>query len=570
MRPTLTLLSGWNTAELRASADALTVTGCRIRAEVEAGCQRVRGTDWSGTAGDAARDRAGHELASATTLAENMDRIATELRSGAAALAAARTAVFDVVDDARAMGLVVGDRGRVGAPPPGSIGVTPAAMVVWVALDALARVHQNRLSAALDTVEGADRDLAAALRRVESTGLDDTDDSPAPRGLTPDQNARYWSTLSPEQRRDVVEAHPEWVGNLDGLPMSVRDTANRSLLEADRRALEERIARISDDPDRRGGAGSRTRVEVTAARDRLAELDALARAVADPDRRLLVYRNADELRAAVAVGDVDTADHVAVFTPGLGSTVGDDMERYANDVAALGRDAAGQLAGVGRGDETVATVTWLDYLPPEGDLTNAVGLAADLPAGTSAIVGGAALSEFYRGVSVSRPDGVHLSALGHSYGSTTTGLALQRRGGLVDDAVFFGSPGLATRDVRDLGVPPGHVFVAEAAGDRVADAGVYGTDPNRMTGVTNLSTAAAGDLSGSTGHSSYLTPGSTSMHNIAAVVAGIPEHTIGGTDAGLGDSLPAGIGDSLRGFLFGDPRDRWLDEIPRPATGATR
>ena len=570
MRPTLTLLGDWNPASLAVSADELTVTVRRYRSEVTAGCERVRSTDWSGLVVDAACERADRELRSATALSAEMDRIAAALQAGAGTLAAARAAVFAVVDESRQAGLFVDDTGRVTAPPPAWLGAVPTlAAVVAVAFAVLARVQQERLSAALDAVDAADRDLAAALRR---TGSSDTDRPPAPSGFTPEQNCRYWSTLRPAQQRAAVDEYPDRLGNLDGIPGQVRDEINRSRLAADRRTLEERIAQLraaEPDGDPRGSAAIRARAEFTATRDRLAELDAVARSIADPGRRLLVYRNEPRLRAAVAVGDVDTADHVAVFTPGVDSTVGGDLERYADDAAVLGRDAAGQLTAGGRGGETVATVAWLDYLPPQTNPGSAAGLVGDLGAGTAGNIGGAALSEFYRGIAVSRPDDVHLTALGHSYGSTTTGLALQRRGTVVDDAVFFGSPGLATRDVRDLGVPPGHVFVAEAPGDLVADLGAYGTDPNRMAGVTNLSTAADNGRSGSSGHSGYLTPGSTSLHNIGAVVAGLPGNTVTGTDAGLGDSLPAGIGDSLRGSLFGDPRGRWLDETPHPSGDAT-
>ena len=57
--------------------------------------------------------------------------------------------------------------------------------------------------------------------------------------------------------------------------------------------------------------------------------------------------------------------------------------------------------------------------------------------------GGEDLAAFYQGVNASRTDDPHLTALGHSYGSLTTGYALQHDGTGVDDAVLFGSPGPA-------------------------------------------------------------------------------------------------------------------------------
>ena len=67
--------------------------------------------------------------------------------------------------------------------------------------------------------------------------------------------------------------------------------------------------------------------------------------------------------------------------------------------------------------------------------------------------GGADLARFYEGIDASRRADPHLTALGHSYGSLTTGYALQQAHG-VDDAVLFGSPGLGTDHVDDLHVPP--------------------------------------------------------------------------------------------------------------------
>src|SRR5574340_289316 len=49
-----------------------------------------------------------------------------------------------------------------------------------------------------------------------------------PADGTPAENASYWSALTAAQQQAIVREHPEWVGNLDGLPAAVRDIANRS------------------------------------------------------------------------------------------------------------------------------------------------------------------------------------------------------------------------------------------------------------------------------------------------------------------------------------------------------
>jgi Alpha/beta hydrolase len=240
------------------------------------------------------------------------------------------------------------------------------------------------------------------------------------------------------------------------------------------------------------------------------------------------------------VGGVD----VAVFTPGLETTVTGEIGRYTNDAAGVVQSAEQQLRQAqGLDHDTVAVVTWIGYDAPQLDTTFDADRSVALP--NAAQHGGADLARFYDGINASRPyDDPHLTALGHSYGSTTTGYGLQGATTPVDDAVLFGSPGASTNDITDLKVPPGHVAVIEARGDPVADLGSFGNDPNHLDGVVNLS---AGEqtlpdgthLNESTGHSDYLVPNSTSQHNIAATVAGLPENQIEGPNSGLGDELRA-------------------------------
>ena len=97
--------------------------------------------------------------------------------------------------------------------------------------------------------------------------------------------------------------------------------------------------------------------------------------------------------------------------------------------------------------------------------------------------------------------------------------------------MLFGSPGTGTWHRSDLLVPDGHLFVAEADDDPVADLGgtaPFGQDPSHMDGIDFLSTHER-DLpdgshgAGSTGHSQYLDDKTTSQYNLAVTVAGLPE-----------------------------------------------
>jgi hypothetical protein len=189
---------------------------------------------------------------------------------------------------------------------------------------------------------------------------------------------------------------------------------------------------------------------------------------------------------------------------------------------------------------TVAAVTWIGYQAPQPGFEGFNPFDSDsvLQDG-SARAGGADLAEFYRGIDASRTTDPHLTALGHSYGSTTTGLALQEQTG-VDDAVFFGSPGIGTSHIEDIQVAEGNTYRIEARNDFVADTGQFGIDPTYVDGVTGLSareeTLADGRrLTESTGHSAYLTQDSTSQYNMSVVVAGLPDRRVADDGRGLGD-----------------------------------
>ena len=364
-------------------------------------------------------------------------------------------------------------------------------------------------------------------------------------------SAGWWSVLSAAARQRVVAEHPEWIGNRDGIPAVARNEANRRLLGERAAGLDADLGALQARYDALTAAGPGPMESAwLAARDdllaRLAELrrrqevaDAVGAAAAGADRRLLLLDlDRDRPRAAVATGDVDTADHVAVLTPGFGNTVGGDLPGVVETAGALRDRSAAVLDGSGRSGESVAAVAWLGYDVPGGPLNVSTADAARC--------GGADLARFYDGIDAARPTDPHLTALGHSYGSLTTGYALQQAHG-VDDAVLFGSPGIGTDDLGDVHVPAGHTGVVEAPWDPVADLGWFGDDPNRLDGVTGLSARAAtlpdgATAAGSVLHSQYLTPGTTSQYNVAATVAGLPGQRILDPGVGMGDVLRDALG----------------------------
>jgi hypothetical protein len=538
----------WSAAGLDAVAIRLQATG-RALATIGEALERARPPDaWRGAAADAART--GHERVATLLrmLAADVVTVQAGARAASDAVDGIQAALAQAHDLADANGFTIAVDGTVAdtaLSEPGTADTRPA-----VQAEIVDRVEQVlRASAVLDA------DLAVLLMAVAQAG---STGSPAAIGVatppdgTPADSAGWWSALSPAAQRMVVAEHPEWVGNRDGIPSAVRDEANRALLDGQvaRLDVDLRSVRARYDALTAPGPASLEAVWLAERNELLGRLDELHRrrqvldavraTISGSDRRLLLLDlDRTRPRAAVAAGDVDAAEHVAVLTPGFGNTVRGGLTDTADTADALRARSLAALDGAGRHGESVAAVAWLGYDVP----VELLGVGTP----DAARAGGADLARFYEGVDASRRTDPHLTALGHSYGSLTTGYALQQAVG-VDDAVLFGSPGIGTDHVEALHVPAGHTGVVEASWDPVADLGWFGDDPNRLDGVTGLSARAAtlpdGTASvGSVLHAQYLTPGSTSQYNIAATVAGLPDQRI--LDPGIG------VGDVVRGALDG-------------------
>ena len=574
---TVVVLRSWAPEQLPRAAADLDATAVLLRELATGVAVAVGQMSWRSPAADAARGAADDLSTALRTLQEAYAMQSEAVRRAAGALVAAQDLLERAVSLAAEHGLDVLPDGSVTAPPPVMTAAdAPAAQMLrladareaaYGARDRAAGMAREALSAAAE----ADRDTAAAITAGDGIGallarvapgaagvlsgtlclaafaaatradlLDGIADRPVPAvGTDPHQVAGWWLSLPPGAQRAVLAGSPQLLGQLDGLPAQLRHDANVAMLPVHRLALEAEVARLQErlDDNLFGGVFTDDDVALELARAKLRALEVVEQVLANPDRFLLALDPSGEhLTAAVAVGDVDAADHVGTFTPGLATTVQDTLVGYDRQLAAL-RQQAGDLA-YNAGTGTVATVAWLGYQAPQWSDT---GRPSRSVANDEAAQRGAVrLSRFWEGLDAARDQPAHLTALGHSYGSLTTGLALQEGTG-VDDVVFFGSPGIGTGDVGDLGLRPGRVFVSEARWDGVADLAAFGGDPNQLDGATGLS-AAESVIDGvrrqeSTGHSDYLTEGSTSQYAFAAVVAGRPDLAPRDDHFGLTDAL---------------------------------
>jgi hypothetical protein len=413
-------------------------------------------------------------------------------------------------------------------------------------------------SASLDSCATLLRAQSAAQRLassseggvVVSTRASLTPPARPPGQGSPADNADWWRALSPIQQQRVITEHPGWIGNLDGVDFSARDLANQALMDLDRdRLLAERETLTAGMAQPWSGSLIPDDAEaLNQVRDKLASIEAIRAILGQdgPRQLLLLDLTHERAQAAIANGNVQIAANVAVFVPGMTTTVNEYMKGYDYNMRQLQlkSEAESRRAHPNEEAATTATVTWIGYQAPQwGEVLDP---AKSVAAIEGARRGAAQLVPFLQGIGAARDQDAHLTLLGHSYGSTTAGLALRASTG-VDDAVFFGSPGLGTDHLRDLKLAPGHATYIEADWDPVGDMPRFGMDPSHMLGMGHpsaLDSTVVDPLTGEvrrfnevTGHNSYLLDDSTSQYNMSVIVAGEPERQVSEPGVDVGDIL---------------------------------
>lgn len=413
------------------------------------------------------------------------------------------------------------------------------ALVEYHAAVALARATVDDLTVGADARAIWDGTVLAAIGAVGLDALPALDGDPT-------QAARWWAGLTEAARLVLVARFPERIGALDGLPVSARDVANRIVLA---RALDEARAAVARAQEQLEEAARSVTSRASAgpaeaalrargvAEQHLAMLETVALTLAlYAGTSLMVLDTTMPGRAAIASGDVDAADHVAVLVPGLDSFVTNYTGDLTTNAERVRKTAEIALDYAGR-NETIAAIAWIGYEAPTIGTVMSDGHAK---------AGAASLAATLAGIEANRAvhgGQVHLVTLGHSYGSLVAGLAAAGETAM-DDLVVFGSPGVGTNRVSNLTLPADRVFAGEARNDPVADLDWFGADPaSPAFGAVPFQTDGgqhplAGGLTAEvTGHSDYYAPGSESLWNITAVVIGEREAVTMGHTSGFGDRL---------------------------------
>lgn len=352
-------------------------------------------------------------------------------------------------------------------------------------------------------------------RHSESAGLaNDADPS-----WTPEEVSVWWGLLSESERVALISKDPEKYGNLDGIDMASRAKANEIVLLGPKNLAGEhipgagllgeaeneygRLEEAVNDAIRMGADDGRLNDLLRQQNDawnRLQDLRALRDQLRDPEVTLVALqpgKPGENVRAALAIGDVDHADHVATLVPGRTTNCRDSAGLNVGYAQNLRAAAAEQ----GKIDESkVATIAWMNYHAPQAGADGSVMFTGRAGAGADP------LRNFMTGIHTWRAEqglDVHQSGITHSYGSTTGGFAMRDIGeGVVDDYAYTGSPGAGVYSVESLGVDKEHVWVSGITHlDGVLGMGTdwnFGRDPRDLEGIGHLS----GDATGARGYTS--------------------------------------------------------------------
>lgn len=498
---------------------------------------------WGGGAAEAAKETIAQTRRDLDAHGNEALAVAQAAATAADGIDAVKSSLAQLRSDAASAGFEID-------PVAGQVLPGPALesdMIAMLAAEATRQELQARLAGILAEAAGVDRELTRAI--AMATGAEPIPDGPhsndpavqAMLSDPPEDLQQFhdgWEKLTDEQKDWLYEQNP-FIGNHPGMPFEDRDIYNRRHLPeltASAQAEVDRIAAehpgwadgppVAANPRPPAYLEWKDRLEAANRRlDGLRAVDAELRADDGAPRYLGLLD--DQGRAAVSIGNPDTASHTATFVPGTGQ----DLARlpYSTEDAEAMYQAALQANPALR-PEDLSVTTWMGYDRPMN--------LAEAGSPDFARDGGSGLAAFQEGLRVTHEGAPSVNTVvGHSYGSTLVGAAASGGNELaVDNVIAVGSPGMLVDNAGELNLGAGaDVYATRARFDPINLATGFTLGPSPTAdafGAIELQAAAGPttgppilDLPSVAAHSSYWDPGNPALRNMGSIIAGMaPPH----------------------------------------------
>ena len=556
----------WSSTGLSTYAGAVGARRDTVVKQADALQARMSSFKGEGATADALRQKMGVAHKELTTLADDLLEIQEAVKVASGDVSQVESAVKEALKEASSTHCTISAAGIATCSSAGNSMSEYTRKSVEFSVNRL-------VGQAVDLANTADTTLNARLKTVgtpgstaKSTSKQTHDLSDAEqkkfKKMTPEERARYWSQQSEAQKQHLCDKYPDLIGNADGVEGWARDRANRNRLPGLKKEAKDNVSKYTElmknpwiDNDTRMLCLSELDKAQKALRAYEAVEEQLGKGISledyqhgkegDPVSLLTLQNDGGRVKAAMGRGDVDHAKNVATFVPGIGTTVEGSMGEYMRQTKNL-RSAAMAQGNLSASD--VATVAWLGYdAPGEADWKQPQNLPGIISP-FLAKAGSDRLAGFMNGMQASRDYGAgdaHMTLVGHSYGSSTSGMAATKvKYGVIDDLVLFGSPGMGTYDAKNYHVDQNHLWVSGVPkGDSVQGMGAFrggivgslGKNPmDSDSGFTHLSDDATGspkyknDAPASVpsngnfkNHNIYLENGTETLQDIGRVVAGV-------------------------------------------------
>ena len=400
-------------------------------------------------------------------------------------------------------------------------------------------LHDNLLSSLtsgmglLGTLNGALQSSASDYAALDtmisdsfaSLGLGGSLPATPAAGTSPADVNKWWNGLTSDQQAALVATDPTRIGAMDGVPDTVRDAANRTVLSNLRTQTQQQITDLKNTPpspyDPDGFDALQNQNKIDALQGKLDGMNELQKVLNDggtngtPQKYLLGIDTNGVGHAIVASGNPDTSANVVTVVPGVGTDLSahrvDDYTTAADDIVASAHNADPT--------QSTAAVAWMNYNAPQS-----------VPAAlfsAPARDGGPTLDSFQQGLYATHDpsDPMHTTVIGHSYGTTVVGNATQAPGGLrADDVVLAASPGTDVSSAAAMNIPDGasHVWATRDDHDPIVWAeGFHSTDPVTPAFGAHVFNAGEGPSWDPLGaHGYYFDPKSPAMANFGEIATG--------------------------------------------------